>query len=132
MNGWVYDAGEKPKKRHHWDKPFSGFIEIDGLRVSKCPGDMTTSEAQRLLDEAIPYSKPSWRYDHPNRLYTVASDGTVYRAKPTVPGKSYHGFPEDPAMLPPDRRLRKSIMERAVRLGCETQVSRWLRKGKLR
>jgi hypothetical protein len=53
--------------------------------------------------------------------------GVVYRATPTNPGRSYHGFPESERELQRlPRHVRHQILERAKILDCEEEVRRCL------
>jgi hypothetical protein len=90
---WLYEPDEQPKRKHHWDRPVAGFIRVGQNVVAKCPNNLTIDKAQQILNEAIPWSPRNWRRPYPQRLYNVA-DGVLYRATPTNPGRSYHGFPE--------------------------------------
>lgn len=83
---------------------------------------------QALLNDAIPYIPPRWSRSYPQRLYAV-SDGVVFRAAPTNPGTSYHGFPEHPSTFPRAgnaRDVKRQILERATEQGCEREVRRWM------
>lgn len=128
MKHWKYDPGENPKMRHHWDKPYADFVDFRGEKVGKCPNNISNQEAERLLNGGITYSPPDWEFEYPNRIFVVY-DGVVYRAKPTNPGISYHGFPES------GKRLRKLpghvkelIMAQARDRGCEQEVIRWFNR----
>ncbi|MBI1848905.1 MAG: hypothetical protein HYR85_01035 [Planctomycetes bacterium] len=62
----------------------------------------------------------------PKRIYTI-HQGVVYRAVPTVPGISFHAFPElaeDFRRLPPT--VRQAVLSLADKLGCLAQVRRWV------
>ncbi len=124
---WRYEPDEMPKRKHAWDRDEAGFVEVAaGQLVSKCPIGVSPSEAQELLDGAIPWSPRSWRRDHPQRLYAVRG-GVLYRAMPTVPGRSYHGFPEHSTGFPRGARaLKRQILARARELQCELEVRRWM------
>lgn len=74
---------------------------------------MSLQLAQMLLDTGIEWSPKMWDQTYPQRIYCVW-DGVLYRATPTIPGRSYHGFPEYPSRFPPgNRALRNQIMELA-------------------
>lgn len=125
---WRYEADEDPKRKHHWNKDHAGFIKVGPNRVGKCPAKMSMSDAEALLNDAIPYFPPRWSKPYPKRLYAV-SDGVVYRASPTNPGTSYHGFPEHPSTFPRTRNARdvkRQLLERARRQGYEKEVRRWM------
>lgn len=125
---WLYQSDETPKRKHHWDKDHAGFVEVGSVPVGKCPSTMDASSAQALLEDAIPYFPPRWDRTYPKRLYAM-SDGVVYRATPTNPGTSYHGFPEHPSTFPRAgnaRDVKRQLLERATRQGCEREVRRWM------
>jgi len=125
---WVYEPDEDPKWKHHWDRDHAGFIKRGPNSVGKCPADMSLSDAQALISDAVPYHPPRWSRPYPQRLYAV-SGGVVYRATPTNPGVSYHGFPEHPQAFPRDagaREVRRQLLERAKRQGFEREVRRWM------
>ncbi len=125
---WAYEPDEVPKKKHHWDNDQAGFLKIGPNEVGKCPAGMTMEQAQALLDDAVPFFPPRWKRVYPQRLYAV-KDGVVYRATPTNPGISYHGFPEHPAKFPAGRNgaeVKQKLLERARQQGCEKEVRRWM------
>ena len=128
MRTWQYEPDENPKRKHHWDKDHAGFVKVGPNRVGKCPATMNPSDVQALLDDAIPYVSPRWSRSYPPRLYAV-SGGVVYRAAPTNPGTSYHGFPEHPSTFPRGgnaRDVKNELLERATQQGCEREVRRWM------
>jgi hypothetical protein len=122
---WEYDPGEDPKKRHHWEKNEAGFVEIDGKPVGKCPNNISPAQARELLNDGVPWVPHRWRSRYPKRIYVV-HDGVIYRAEPTNPGKSYHGFPELPVKF---RELPRDIQDRilacARNKGCYEAAKRW-------
>lgn len=127
---FTYDPGEKPKRRHHWVNDHPGFVKVRGAPVGKCPIGLSMERAEELLNQGIPYEPEEpegavvtgW----PARIYVV-HDGAIYRATPTVPGVSYHAFPELPARLRDlPRRFRENLLARARELGCEQETRRWM------
>ncbi len=122
-----YEPDENPKQKHRWKKNEPGFLEIRGVFIGKCPANLSLEEAETLLNAGIRWNRPRTPdLGYPDSIYVVY-EGAVYRAKPTMPGESYHAFPELPKRLrelPAD--LRDRILERARELGCETQVRRWI------
>ena len=125
---WLYQTDEDHKRKHHWDNDHAGFDEAGPYPIGKCPATMDTSDAQELLDDAIPYHPRRWRHPYPKRLYAVR-DGVVYRATPTNPGTSYHGFPEHSSAFPRSgnaRDVKEQLLERARQQGCERNVRRWM------
>lgn len=125
---WIYEPDERPKRKHHWDQPRAGVVQVHGIPVSKCPSTLTVEDAEAMLNAGVEWRpRRGWSHDHPQRIYAVA-DGVLYRATPTNPGRSYHGFPELPGQVPPDPALRGAIMELARADGSEREVERWLRR----
>ncbi len=126
---WEYESDEKPKwkSKHFWNEDKAGFITIGEKTVGKCPKGISTSTARELLNGGIPWSPENWTRSYPQRIYAIHRN-VVYRAMPTNPGKSYHGFPEDPDLfvkLP--KALKRKILEHAERLRCIGEVRRWLK-----
>jgi hypothetical protein len=123
---WRYEPDETPKRKHHWSKNIAGVAEVKGARISKCPSDLTLADAELMLNDGIEWSSARWPYDYPQRIYAVLN-GDVYRATPTIPGVSYHGFPELIESLPPGRDLRVQLLAIARAQNCEAEVNTWLR-----
>jgi hypothetical protein len=125
-SSWTYEPDQVPKRKHHWAKPEAGFERIGKYRVGKCPAAMSLDEAQALLERAIPWSPSNWRRSYPQRLYAVR-DGVLYRATPTNPGTSYHGFPEVPNRFPAGASsLQASLLAQARELNCEAELREWM------
>ena len=125
-NQWRYEADEHPKRKHHWRRNVAGFVTQGGVIVGKCPSGMTTEFAEAMLNDGVPWSPLRWRHDYPKRIYNIL-DGVVYRAVPTNPGVSYHGFPERLEHLPTE--LIGPLLALAEALGERERIERWL-KGK--
>jgi hypothetical protein len=129
--GWRYQPQE-PKVKHKWDYDEPGFEEVPekkgpgSVRVGKCPSSMTIDQAQELLLDAIEWSPRGWSRAYPQRLYVV-HEGWLYRAMPTVPGESYHGFPEDDEVRRVPETLHDAIRAVADTKGCAEEIERWLR-----
>lgn len=124
-----YQPDEEPKRKHHWDRDEPGFEEqVTGERVAKCPSSLSLDDAQRLLRGGVGFSPAGWKEPWPQRVHAVFR-GVVYRATPTVPGKSYHGFPELPQRFPPSRQLRDRVLRQAEAEGPALfdRVKKWLR-----
>jgi hypothetical protein len=106
-------------------------VRQGGGWVGKCPKSITDQVAQNLLNQAVPEPDPfrlpgrvsAW----PKRLYAVHK-GVIYEAVPTIPGKSYHGYPwrarEGRGPLPTEviDRLRNMANDE----GCLEQFEEWL------
>lgn len=126
---WQYQENPDRKHKRAWDKPVPGFVHEGGEIVGKCPTTISPQLAANLLNDGIEFSPERWPHSYPQRIYNV-HEGQLYRATPTVPGVSYHGFPENPqrAMTLP-RELKERILELARAKDCEAEVNRCL-KGK--
>lgn len=123
---WKYESDQRPKRKHHWSRNEAGFVVVDGHRVGKCPQKLSSARAEELVNKGFQYFPFRWTKAYPSRIYVV-DDGVLYRAVPTNPGVSYHGFPEDPAAfqeLPAE--TRKQILEHARDLGQLEEVRKWL------
>jgi len=123
---WEYEPDKTPKRKHSWEKNAAGFISIGTTVIGKCPKGISIDTAKELLNSGIPWSPRRWEKSHPQRIYAI-HHGVLYRAMPTIPGKSYHGFPEHPrsfSELP--KALREKIFEHAKQLGCLEQVRKWV------
>jgi hypothetical protein len=96
---WLYEPDEVPKRKHHWKEPRAGFVMVGNVLIGKCPSTMTLESAEELLNSGVEWSPKGWQREYPQRIYAV-SDGVLYRATPTNPGRSYHGFPEHYSRFP--------------------------------
>jgi hypothetical protein len=124
---WRYEPDETPKRKHHWKENFAGFETVGSVLVAKCPNGMSLEQAEDLLNDGIEWSPRGWLNDYPQRIYAVL-DGVLYRAMPTNPGASYHGFPEHHSRFPAgNRALRQRVLEQAARRGCELELRRWMK-----
>ena len=123
---YAYETDENPKKKHRWGNVWAGFVRTRGAIVSKCPSTISNIDAERSLNDGVPWLNPRRDDQHPSRIYAVR-DGVVYRAVPTRRGVSYHGFPELPNELRGlPKALREQILEMARRLGQESEVRAWI------
>lgn len=124
---WLYETDEDPKRKHHWQNDYAGFVVIGQNYVGKCPSSMTLAAAQDKLNQGIPWSPRNWRREHPQRIYVVDS-GVLFRATPTNPGRSYHGFPEHYSRFPnASQQLRRDVLALARTLDCEDKLREWMR-----
>lgn len=121
---WHYVPDETPKRKHYWDQPVAGFVEIGGEIVAKCPNNVTIDQCEELLNHGVPWSPVGWRKNYPKRIYII-HHSVVYRATVTVGGVSYHAFPELAERFPPG--LREDLLARARMLNCENEVRKWLK-----
>jgi hypothetical protein len=121
---WEYEPDERPKRKHSWDKDEAGFIRTGSAIVGKCPKGISNTTAKGLLNAGIEWRPSRWEHSYPQRIYAIYQD-VVYRAMPTNPGKSYHGFPEHPdSFLELPKALKEKILELAKQLGCLEGVRR--------
>jgi hypothetical protein len=74
---------------------------------SKCASDLTVDLAQGLLERGHPWPDSIVALDpqEPPEAVFSLHDGTWYEALAHQPGR-YHGFPVDPAQVPPQIRHR--------------------------
>ncbi|MBF0182507.1 MAG: hypothetical protein HQM03_21020 [Magnetococcales bacterium] len=87
---WKYDPGEW-RKKHKWNKDEAGFHWEGQEEIGKCPTSITRDSelAEELLNKGIGYPDA----ESPEAIYNI-HQGVVYRAEVTLPGVSFHGFPE--------------------------------------
>lgn len=129
VSSYAYEPDETPKRKHHWDKDEAGFDEDGAGFVGKCPTSITIPVAQELLDGAIPWFPARGDKAYPQRLYAIRK-GVLYRATPTNPGRSYHGFPEHYSRFVKgtgSRELREQLLTRARTEGCEQELREWMK-----
>ena len=129
---WKYEPrtqqGRLPK--HNWNKPEAGFeTDRDGKHVGMCPSNMPASVAEKLLNNGIEDWPENWERSYPRAIYNIYG-GVAYKALPTNPGVSYHGFPcKGPASYPKKSdmsvKMKHKILERARTEGCETEIIHW-------
>lgn len=123
---WQYEP-EDPKWKHAWEHDRADFETVDGVPVGKCPSSVTNAVAEDWLASAHPWSPASWSRLYPKRMYYVHKSGVLYRATPTNPGRSYHGFPEHPTLFPRGaRQLKAELLAEARRKGCEDDLRDWM------
>jgi hypothetical protein len=127
---WTYEPDEDPKEKHHWANQHAGFeTDRDGELVGKCPSGLSLKAAEDLInseDRAIEWRPRGWRRRYPQRIYVI-HNGVLYRATPTNPEVSYHGFPAHSSRFPKRaQKLRKEILRKARELECEPEVKEWM------
>jgi hypothetical protein len=123
---WKYEESPDRKHKREWEGAEPGFVRERGDIVGKCPTSITIRSAEMLLNSGVEYSPLRWPHGYPDRIYNI-HEGQLYRATPTNPGTSYHGFPEHPTRaqkLP--KELKDRILEMARKKNCEAQVRRCL------
>ncbi len=119
---WKYDAGDN-RHKHHWKNNYAGFENRNSEWIGKCPKKMTGESAEKLLNDGIPVHNPRNDIGCPNEIFNV-HEGVIYRAVPTLPGKSYHAFPE--INMPLEIEIR--LLRRAGEKGCRKELQKWLKK----
>ncbi|MBF0437587.1 MAG: hypothetical protein HQL93_00555 [Magnetococcales bacterium] len=85
---WKYDPGEW-RFKHKWGNDYAGFEIENHEEVGKCPTSIDIKLAEELLNTGI--GDPNM--ESPKNIFNV-HQGVVYRAKVTLLGVSFHGFPE--------------------------------------
>ncbi len=123
---WEYDAGDG-RCKHLWHNDHAGYVVEGRRRVYKCPKSLHSAKAEAALNKGHEYHDERGGDDHPSRIFAVI-DGVVYRAMPTRPGISYHGFPERARELPPDEKLRTAILDLAEADGSRKEVEKWFKE----
>jgi hypothetical protein len=121
---WVYD-GVAGRFKHRWGNPYPGFEQLPcGTWIGKCPSDVTTAEAEELINGGVEEWSGVGAESYPDMIFVIRGQ-YVYRAYPTLAGVSYHAFPDCPRQL---KKLPKSIRTKIVALadakGCGDHVRR--------
>jgi hypothetical protein len=96
--------------------------------VGKCPKGVTRAHAESLLNSnnRLELTEPRSVGAGPDRIY-VFSQGVLYRAVRTVPGRSYHAFPEHAkGVIELTRAQQKRLWNWARDLRIEAQIRKWL------
>lgn len=122
-----YERGEG-RYKHRWGKDQAGFCPSAKGAIGKCHKSITEETAEELLMSGFHYREndddPS-----PSKIYAVYK-GAIYEAVPTVPGKSWHGYPwrGDLKGRPPlPRRIKRNLEEQARQAGYLEEFERWLK-----
>ncbi|MBF0613359.1 MAG: hypothetical protein G8345_22000 [Magnetococcales bacterium] len=122
---WEYDPGENRTKHKGGEE--AGFLPETGRnKRGQCPQSIThhPTLAWELLNTGVPWPPETAT---PEAIYNV-HEGVVYRAEATVPGKSYHGFPEceQPGRKVPDSVLLE-LARRSDQSGHYRQFKKWMK-----
>lgn len=121
---WIYDAGEH-RIKHCWSRPEAGFESGDGRVIGKCSSNIDHLTAEQLLNDGIVIEGSA---DQPEKIVNVY-EGVIYVAVPTIPGKSFHGYPWK--SLPGRSRIARKVFEelkrRAVESGHDRQFRQWVK-----
>lgn len=121
--GPVYDKGDR-RYKHVGHNPYPEFRSETDPRhvVGLCPNNLTHTDHQRLLDEAIPDDNGDRPINFPKRKHVV-HEGAIYRAETTDWGKSYHGYPYRGKL---GRGLLEKLRAMAERKDCATEFNDWV------
>lgn len=124
LTAYRYERGEG-RVKHRWQHDYAGFLPSKRGPVGKCHRSISESEATRLLHSGVlpPFPDPPGLPPHPREIFNVYK-GIPYVAVPTVPGRSYHGYPWSGRMSP---TVRNELRVRAVKQGYERAFDQWLR-----
>ena len=112
------------RKKHRWKKNVAGFANFFGQMTGRCPNDIRLSEAQVLLNDAVPDPPSPFDDDpYPKRLYNVFR-GVVYVAISSNFQMKYHAYPHRGVKKLAPATLR--ILEaRAVSSGYHKVFLKW-------
>jgi hypothetical protein len=113
-----------------YSKAEAGFEKRGATLVGKCPSGVRSDHAARLLNSGtrLELEEPRSPGPGPDRIY-VFSQGVLYRAVRTTPGRSYHAFPEHAkGILELTRAQQRRFWEWARGLQVEDQVRKWLKQ----
>ncbi|MBS0602653.1 MAG: hypothetical protein JSR94_15640 [Proteobacteria bacterium] len=121
---WEYDPGE-PRHKHCGNKPEAEFVGSGSGLIGKCSSSIDHQTAWRLLNEGIPLEGTQ---DSPQKIVNVFM-GVIYVAVPTVPGRSFHGYPwrRRPGNHGMPRQMLKKLRARAEQDGYVRQFDDWVR-----
>lgn len=125
---WRYDRGQH-RHKHRWKFDYAEFQPSRKGYVGKCPKHITRELAEKIVNSGVPVYEVEGS-PYPERIYAVYQ-GTIYEAVPTVPGKSYHGYPwrgDLPGRTPPPRRVFRELEQNAKNDGTLEEYKRWLKK----
>ena len=121
----IYDKGDKRLKHEgRGPDPQIRYIPNQPKRhVGLCPAEMPAQLRLQLLNEAIPAPGGDRDVDYDKYLYVV-HEGTIYEARTSDAGTTYHGFPYR-------GRLTKDIVEQlrimARKKNCLDGFEKWLK-----
>lgn len=116
---YVYEPREGIRSKHKWKHSYPGEAPKKGSeRIGLCPSGIPQATLNELLNTGIQYRPEGWDKPHPKAIYNVYQ-GVPYRALPTNPERSYHGFPcldfgkDIPKRILKELRLRTPEEQRA-------------------
>lgn len=112
------------RPKHKWNKPEAGFEHRRGGEVEgMCPSNLPEDTVLELLNQGVRFHVPG-KGTHPSAIFNI-HDGVPYKAYPTNPGRSYHGFPCRRRDVPP--QALAELMALARRKNCELEIVEWFR-----
>jgi hypothetical protein len=119
-----YEPGEH-RTKHCGCEPHVHFRNDGSSVIGMCPASLSKQEAEYLLQSGILEARPG--SDHPTRIYAV-HEGVPYEARPTVLGKSYHGFPwiGRPGHNRLPRPIKRELQARAEKTGYLKVFNKWM------
>jgi len=125
LNGRKYDKGEKRLKHvERGDSPEFRVFSNDPKRVEGlCPRNISAELRESLLNEAIPAPNGDREINYPKYLYVV-HNGTIYEARTSDAGVSYHGFP---FKGPLSKKLVEKLRAMAEEKKCLKDFERWVK-----
>jgi hypothetical protein len=121
-----YDKGEKRYKHEgHGPAPEIRFYKDDPKRfVGMCPAGMPLELRRRLLNEAIPGPTGDRYIEYPKYLYVV-HEGTIYEARTSDAGTTYHGFPYKGKL---SKELLRQLRQMAELKDCGKSFEEWVKR----
>jgi hypothetical protein len=120
-----YDKGEK-RFKHEGRSPYPEIRSFKGqpkLHVGLCPAGMPADLRLKLLNEAIPAPAGDRDIDYAKSLYVV-HEGTIYQARTSDAGTTYHGFPYH-GRLP--NQMVEQLRTMALNKNCLDGFEKWLK-----
>ena len=124
---WEYEPDPERKHKKGWTSNSPGFVSVANVVVGKCPHDLTVEMCRELINNGVEDSPKRWSHSYPDRIYNIVR-GVVYRATPTIGGRSYHGFPElQDRISELPRELKNRLLDLAEAHGCREEVAKWLK-----
>lgn len=123
-----YERGEG-RNKHRWNKDEAGFVPSQKGAVGKCPNSITEEIAEQILKNGIPYYEQV-EDEYPSKIYSVYN-GVIYEAVPTIPKKSWHGYPwrgDLPGRNSLSRKMKKQLKEIAAKENYLKEYEQWLKQ----
>lgn len=112
------------RPKHKWLRPEAGFEDRrGGESEGMCPAGLPAETVEALLNGGVEHYVRA-KGSHPAAIFNV-HEGIPYKAYPTEPGRSYHGFPCRRRDVPP--QAMPELLALARRKNCELEVKAWFR-----